>query len=230
MISRFLSFSLAAAATAHANHIDFISDGGFSLNANVNTVTSTQVGNPGNILGTERDVTLTADLGSITASINAPAGPGTIGANGAVILAFNSNTTDAFGTVNLGYDGVGSAGLGNLDFETNWDFFQIDFGSIVGGGLDLRLNIIDADGSFAQAALGDLTTAGLYSFSFDDVVFTNADIDFGSIDSVIFDFETIDPGVSFTVNSITREAIPEPSSVLLSSLALFALTVRRRCA
>ncbi|MGJ8696722.1 MAG: PEP-CTERM sorting domain-containing protein [Verrucomicrobiaceae bacterium] len=225
---RILSLSSLALASAHANHVDFISDGGFSLSATDATNSAIQTGAGGNLLGGEREVVLTADLGSLTASVNAPVGPGPVGTNGAIVLAVSADSPDALGSLNLRYDGAGSAGLGGADFNTNWNFLRVDLASISGGALDLRLTVSDSDGSMAQAAIPALTTGGFYSFSFDDPAFVNGGVDFGSLDSLTFDFETIDPGVSFSINSITREVVPEPGATLLAGVGCLALIGRRR--
>jgi hypothetical protein len=214
--------------SAMANHVDFLSDGGFMISATEgNTVTGTQVGAGGNIIGSERNLTLTADVGDWTATLNAPAGAGPVGPNAASFIGV-TGTPGALGTLDLLYNGVGNAGLGGLDFDTVWNFIRVDLPLISGGALDLRLTVADTDGDFAQVSMGGLTTGGLYSFSFTDAGFTNAAVDFTKVNSLLVSIETIDTGVSYNVGSITREAVPEPGTTLLFGLGAFGMVFFRR--
>ena len=237
-----LSSSLIASPAALANHIDFLTDAGFSIDASADdsdpaggptiiTGSNIGTGNAGNIIGSERDVFLIADFGSYNAQLDVPAGSGSVGSNTSVILNVSPTGTDAsgsFGSLRLTYDGQGSAGLGGLDFASSWDSLDVNFDRISGGALDLRLAVTDTNGNTGRSALGALDMGGIYSFPFLDREFVNAGVDFTSLDSIVFDFETIDPGVSFGIASITREAVPEPSSSLLLGLSLIGLVTRRR--
>lgn len=229
-----ITASLIVGPAASANHIDFLSDAGFSISADetdASPTMNTSTGAGGNIIGEEREVTLWADLGAFNAVLDVPAGPGPVGSNTAVILNVSPTGPDAafsFGTLRLAYNGPGSTGLGGLDFDTRWDSLDVSFASITGGQLDLRLSVSDTNGNTGMAALGALGSPGSYSFSFTDSGFVNAGVDFTSVDSVIFDFETIDPGVAFGISGITREAIPEPSSTLLIGLSIVGFVSRRR--
>ena len=224
---------LLSGPAALANHIDFLSDGGFDISADDTQMDPTMFsssGDPGNIIGAEREVTLWADFGSYNAKLDAPMGAGTVGGNTAVILNVaptGPNAADSFGTLRLVYNGQGNTGLGGLDFDTMWDSLDVSFNSISGGQLDLRVSVSDTNGNTGMAAMGGIGSAGSYSFAFTDSEFVNAGVDFTSVDSITFDFETIDPGVSFGVSGITREAIPEPSSTLMVGLALFGFIARR---
>ncbi len=221
--------AMLATPAALCNHVDFLSDGGFSISgADGAVVTESQTGDPGNILGSEREVTLTADIGSWSATLNAPTGMGPVGPSAGSILLVSANSSDALGSLSLLYDGIGSAGLGGADFSTMWNFVQVDLATISGGALDMRLFFTDTSGNSGMAAFGAVDSAGLYSFAFDDPSYVNAGIDFTMIDSVQVDLETIDQGVSYSVGGITREVVPEPSSMLMLACGGMALLQRRR--
>ena len=226
-----ITVGLIAGPVATANHIDFLSDAGFSLSADEADPTPSMnisSGASGNIIGAEREVSLWADVGGYTAELGVPAGPGAVGPNTAVILNVTPNDTTSFGTMRLIYNGQGNAGLGGLDFDTMWDSLDVNFDSISGGQLDLRLSVSDTNGNTGMAAMGALGSAGTYSFPFTHSEFVNAGVNFSSVESITFDFETIDPGVGFGIAGITREAIPEPSSTLLLGLSMIGLIARRR--
>lgn len=232
-LSTFTKFTasavLLAPLTLHANHVDFIADGPFTFSVDEGmTGNATQTGNPGNILGTEREVSFVADVGNWNVTLAAPAMT-PVGQNTAVVLAVtpDSSLAGAIGSLSLTYDGVGNAGLGNSDFDTTWNFIAVNIPTL-SGALDLRLTVGDSDGDSATAALGDLNSPGQYFFAFDDAAFTNSGVDFDSVENVVFDFETINPDTVFAISEITREVVPEPSTSLLSVLASLGLLARRR--
>ena len=185
---------------------------------------SPALGSSGNILGEEREVSLFSEFGSVTAAFNgsatAPDGP-----NDASFIGLDSDV-DGLATLSLTYDGVGTAGLGGSDFAAIYDLLRVNL-PVVTGMLDIRLTVIDTEDDMGTAAIGAVTTGGFYDFSFDDANFTNGNVDFSSVDSVMFEFETVDPGTEFTLSNITREMIPEPSAALLAVVGVFGLTLRR---
>ena len=232
-LSLIAAFSALALPSAFANHIDFLFDGGFSISADttgIATVNAAQAGAAGNILGSERNVSLTADLGTLTATLAAPIGPGPVALNTATanasILGVTSNA-EGLGTLDLLYNGVGAAGLGGSDFDTRWNFIGINLPSVT-GTLDVRVNVTDSLGKMGQVSRGGLMAGGNYFFSFTDPAFTNAGVNFSSVNAVSVHFETVTQGTAFQVGSITREAIPEPTSALLAGFGALGLMFRRR--
>ena len=232
-LSLIATVSVLALPSAFANHIDFLFDGGFTITADsvmVATVNATQTGAAGNILGSERNVSLTADLGVLTATLTAPMGAGPVAPNTAAAnLAILGVTADSqgLGTLGLLYNGVGTTGLAGSDFDTTWNFVGINLPSVT-GLLDIRLNVTDTLGRTGQVARGGITAGGNYFFSFTDPAFTNAGVNFLSVNAVNVQFETVTPGTSFSVGSITREAVPEPTSALLAGCGAFGFLLRRR--
>ena len=220
---------LALATTASANHVDFIVDGGFMLSASGESVMGTQLGAGENILGTEREVTLTADDGTATANFGVAAGPGAVGRDiGSVISFASSNATagDAsIGSLTLLFDGVGSAGLGGSDFSTLWNAVSLVLPSVT-GELDIRLTVGDVNSDIGFSSIGGITSAGTYSFLFADTGFTG--VDFSMVDSVQVDIDTIVDNTSFDLAEITREVVPEPSSGVLALVACLGFIARRR--
>jgi hypothetical protein len=221
---------VGTAAQSRANHIDFIVDGSFSplVAVGSGSASDVQVGDGGNILGTEREITI--DFGSGGSGVLVAAGPGlaagagAVGANTALELLF-SNSAGSAGTMSLMYDGVGSAGLGGLDFDTAWDAITVGVSDIQGAG---NLSVTVAD---TNANIGTLTTlisaANNYNFQFTDAAF--AGVDFSLVDSVEVSFVTTIAGSDVNFSQITREVvIPEPTAVALGALGLIGLAIGRR--
>ncbi len=214
---------------AQANHIDFIVDGSFftATSSDNGLVTSIQTGDAGNIIGGEREVSVDVTSGSGFVSggtLGASAGPGPVGPDATATLVL-SNSVSAIGQFMLTYDGVGTAGLGGLDFATSWDSIVVDFVAVQGMG-DLTLSVTDT-----SAASGSLTlpvsSSGDVTFPFADAAF--AGVDFGSVDVVKFTMDTVEAASDFSIGAITRETIvPEPGSVSLALLAFAGLALVRR--
>ena len=111
-----------------------------------------------------------------------------------------------------------------------WDFIGINLPSVT-GTLDVRVNVTDSLDKMGQVARGGLTTGGNYFFSFTDPAFTNAGVNFSSVNAVSVQFETVTLGTAFQVGSITREAAKVPdggATGALFGLSLFGLTGVRR--
>lgn len=227
VLSIFLGLSLTAAL--QANHIDFITDGGFLLttSSTLGSASATQTGDPGNIIGSEREVMLDFTTGTgflTTGTLDVPAGPGPVGPDTSKVLLFDNSVSSA-GTLTLTYDGVGSAGLGGLDFDTNWDTIDVTFDAVQGEG---SLSLIATDGSANMGTLAQtVNSAGTYSFSFADAAY--AGVDFTDVDSLQFKLTTTVLASDFSITEITRQVVPEPTSLLLLVGALLPLScVRKR--
>ena len=225
------TLALAAAATvgsaASAAHIDFISDGGFApvaASSEFGPVTASQGGDAGNILGGQRDIILTPDAvneGIITA--------GTIGAvpndgpvtdeNNPGRLLFDTST-GTFGTLEIIYDGVGTAGLGGLDFSA-WVGIAIDLTDLDGmGDLSIRLNDINGQNATVTQSAAAI---GTYTFLFADY----GSVDITQIDAVSVKINSTELASDFEIASIVR-VVPEPATAALAALGLGAATLRRR--
>ena len=108
------------------------------------------------------------------------------------------------------------------------EFLAVNMLSVTGGSLDLRATVVDLSGETGQVAMGDITTAGDYFFSFTDQRFINAGVDFTTVTSVQFDFETTVGGTEYQIGGITREVVPEPSVGFLAIIGSCGLAMRRR--
>ena len=211
-----------------ANHIDFIVDGGFALttSSDLGPASATQTGDPGNIIGGEREVSLNFNSGNgflTTGILSVPAGSGPVGPDPSKVLLFDNSVSSA-GTLTLIYDGAGSSGLGGLDFGTAWDQIDVTFSGVQGEG-ELTVTVDDTStnsGALAQT----INSAGVYSFDFSAPEYSG--VDFTSVDSVQLDLRTSIDASDFAISQITREIVPEPSTGLLLPLGLLLLTFVRR--
>lgn len=226
---RFTSMAICLALTtsvASANHIDFIQDDSdssngvtnatFSLTTSGAQVSDTQVGEPADILGGTRVVTLERD-GGFGQSITAEKVAGTD-----FISVMNDNV--AAGTLVLSYPGITDS-----DFTTNWDSIAVDIpvldNAVGDGEINLSVTVTSSAGTgtaFADGtglAPGRIEDPGTFFFPFSDPGF--AGVDFTDVDGVSVTFETAIIGSDFQVGSITREAqIPEPATATLALVAI----------
>jgi hypothetical protein len=215
----------AAASFAHANHVDFLDAGtSFSISSSDATaVSDTQTGPNASILGGTRVVTVARDggfSGSITASKDA-------GDN--FIEVFNGTT--AAGTLTIDYPGISDA-----DFQTMWDKIDVQIPALfqstgIGDAeFDAFLTVESSAGSgtVATGRIEASVTGGstVLSFPFDAPGFSN--VDFFDVDGVTLVIETAIIGSDFQVGPITREVIPEPTSLALLGLSGLGLLRRRR--
>ena len=214
-------------AVVRANYIDFIVDGGFILVADSgNPDSAVQIGNPGNILGSEREVDLTFSSGSgvISAAVLGVPPVPPVGPNPNIVMLF-SNSVDSRGELTLTYDGVGSAGFGPSNFSSMWNFIQVDMALVQGAG-HLTVEVTDTS-SNSGSLTGLVNSAGTYSFPFANGAY--AAVDFTMVDSVVVTLDTAIAASDFAIRSITREArpgqnvIPEPASMLLALIGLVGL-------
>ena len=218
---------LIQAGVTNANHIDFIVDGQFFLNTEHVTgfVSSVQTGDPGNILGAEREVSIdvVAGQGFVSAgTLGAAMGAGPVGPDMASTLLF-SNSVGAVGQLDLTYDGVGSAGLGGLDFDTAYDAIAVNIAAVQGSG---DLTVMASDGTNSGSVTLPVTTPGILTFPFADAGF--AGVNFAAVDSVKVTLLTVEPASDFEIAAITREVIPEPGSGMLALLAAAPIAMLRR--
>ncbi len=220
-------FCVSLSAAVQASHIDFIVDGGFLLttSSDLGSATATQTGDPGNILGSEREVSLDFTSGTgflTTGTLSIPAGPGPVGPNPNKVLLFD-NSVSSSGTLTLTYDGVGNSGLGGIDFDTTWDSVDVAFNAVQGAG-NLSLMVTDAAANSGTMSL-PVNAAGVYSFPFADAAY--AGVDLGSVDGLEFTLETSVAASDFSISQITREVVPEPSGLLLIVGGLLPLMIVR---
>ncbi len=225
-------FVLAGLPTVSlANHVDYLVDGGFVIGATSMSgpVSSAQLGSPGNILGSEREVTLSFSAGSgiLTSGLLVPPGPGPVGPDTSKVLLFD-NSVNSFGMFVLEYDGIGSTGLagsgaGDLTSPAGFVAFRVDFPSVQGSG-DLTISVTDTSsntGSVTQS----VNAAGNYTFNFSDAGF--AGVDFTSADSITVTLDTTTAASDFAISQIIR-LVPEPTSMALLGLGGLTLLRRRR--
>ena len=227
--------ALALAPLAAANHIDFIqddsdpsngvTDANFSLTSTSGTpVVDTQVGEPADILGGTRTVTLVRD-GGFGGNISATK------AAGSTVIDVQNSSVSA-GTITLDYDG-----FENLDFANTWSRIDVAFPSIstsVGDSEFDAFLTVESSAGTGTASSGRIeasVTGGstTLQFAFDDAAF--ADVDFTDVDRVTFTVDTAIIGSDFQIGSITREGpplIPEPATAGLLALGGAALLRRRR--
>lgn len=215
---------------AQANHIDFISDGGFLLSTTdlMGPASASQIGDAGNILGTERDVTIDFSAGSgilSTGVIAVPPGPGPVGPDLSTLLYFDTSV-GSFGTLELNYDGVGGVGLGGVDFGTLWNAISVNFAGVQGEGL-LTVEVEDTSMNVGSAS-ATIDAAGVYDFLLADPGY--AGVNFNSVDRVTLTLTSTIAASDFAIAQVTRETVvPEPGTLgLLALTGLMASAVRFR--
>jgi hypothetical protein len=162
------------------------------------------------VLGTERELSLTvnSNTGSQLASLNVTDG----------LLNFN-NGTGVDSTAMVTWDGIASGGLGGVDITNGGLSFAIVVNVVAAdlGGM-IRLDIEDtgAGSAFVTQAIGP--GAGAFVLPFASFV----GVDFGALDLVKLTITGPD-ALDVSINFIETSQVPEPSTMLLSGLALLAL-------
>lgn len=210
--------ALATLQTVSANHIDFIVDGAFLLNtdSNAGLVTATQTGDGGNIIGAEREVAIDviSGVGFVSAgTFGAASGAGPVGPDNSKVLLF-SNSVRALGSLQVTYDGAGAAGLGGVDFDTQWDQIDVNLSAVQGTG-NLTVTVTDSSAN-SGALTRSVSSAGVFSFPFTDAGY--AGVSFTAVDKVVVKLDTTQAASDFEIAAITREQVPEPSSFGLAIL------------
>lgn len=224
------------AAPVAANHVDFIQDDSnpsngvtdatFSLSTSGGVVSDAQPGEPADILGGTRQVTLTG--GGIAGSISAEKVAGTD------FISVENDTLSA-GILTLSYPGIS-----NSNFASNWNAIGINIPFIeqstgIGDGeIDISVTVNSSAGSGTALVDGNgivpgrVEDPGTFFALFNDPGF--AAVDFSDVDGVTVTFTTAIIGSDYRIGSITRETvIPEPASaILLGGMALLAVSARRR--
>ena len=231
----FLAFAAGIAlvfgstAQVSADHIDYFSDGAFSLIAAGASTSTSVTGDPGNILGSEREVSIDFVGGTpglaVVALFDVPTGAGPVGPDTGSSLLFDTGST-SLAKLTLNYDGPGSAPMGlNTDLTAGGAFgaAQVDVSSIT-GTYDIMVTYTDTTGT-SFGSTQSVSSAGSYVFSFDGAV------DYTSIASVNVMLTATTLGSDIGISQIVRtSAVPEPASVGLSLLGVagIALIGRRK--
>lgn len=189
---------------AFANHIDAIRDDSnpangvnnatFSLtSSDTNIINNSQIGDPADILGGTRSVSL-ARIGGFGGSVTATKAAGTD------VISFRSSNI-ATGFLSLDYPGIS-----NANFLTLWDAITIDIPKLdnvfpAGNGIfDLTVGIRSSTGNASVTRRYD--DPGTFDFLFSDPGFSG--VNFADVDGVTVSFQTSIIGTQFDVGSITR--------------------------
>ncbi len=216
----FLVVPLLALSHASAAHIDFIQDDSnpangitnatFSLTTGGAAVSNTQMGEPADILGGTRTVTLERNGGfggSVTASKTA----------GTTFIDFDTSNFLPTGKLTLDY-----AGINNANFISLWDAFVVELPKLENkfsagdGELELTVTVESSagNGSFTPVRFED---PGQFIIPFNSPGFSG--VDFSDVDRVTFTFDTKIIGTVFQLESITRRnrvmaSVPERGSAV----------------
>lgn len=198
------------AGVASANHVDFMTDGFFSLLGPGSTVVP---GDSANILGGARFVGLSASDGLSTASM----------LDGDNFITYDNDATGN-GVLTLDYgDFAGGNGPLNSDFGSDWNFVAVQMLGVVGEGT-MSLTF-ESDAGAGTSAGVTVDSMGIYFFSFDDAAYDA--VDFSDIDRVTLTLAG-QSSSEFLIQGITREVTPAPASAALLGLGGLCAARRRR--
>lgn len=222
-----------APSATQANHIDFIADGGFLLSASTATgpMSDSQLGNPDNILGEERDVTISVTSGTsiVSSGLITPAGPGPAGPDLATVLLFDTGV-NGLGSLELTYDGIGTPGpgLGGVNFVGVWNAISVNLPDVQGEGL-LTVEVEDTSMNVGSVS-ATVDAAGVYNFLHADPGYSG--VNFMSVDRVTVTLNSTLMASDFAIAEIVRSTvIPEPGTLgLLAVVGIMAASVRFRYA
>jgi hypothetical protein len=118
----------------------------------------------------------------------------------------------------------------NIDGATGMD---LTF-SEIRGSVRLVFTFRSASGNLTNNIAGgtvQIFDPGIFTFNFSDPRFSNTGLNFSDIDSVLLSFQTSGgTNDGFTLNEITTNPIPEPSSIILTGFSSLLLLRRRRIA
>ncbi len=231
-----LIIAAMSVSQAFAAHIDFIQDDSnpgngvtnatFNLSSsNATVVSSSQMGEPADILGGTRNVSLSRN-GGFGGSVTATKAAGTD------VISFRTSNFLPTGLLSLDYPGIT-----NANFMTLWDAITIDIPKLdnafpAGNGIfDITVGVRSSAGN-GSVTLQRIDDPGTFDFLFSDPGF--AGVDFADVDGVTVSFQTLIIGTQFDVGSIVRrdravmQGVPDGgSSLVLLGVSLGGLGMGR---
>ena len=219
--------SLVAAPAAMANHIDFFSEGNTQL-----ILTPSTPGGSTNSTVTDAngDSILGNDRFAMIAFVPGPAAGLNIAAQLDVAGGTISYTNDAqtMGTFTLRYGDNATLNLVANNAGPAYQFLRVDVAGLgssgpIGDSFALNVNAIDTAGN-SDAETVTVNSVGEIFLPY--AQFTG--VDFTSIDTIQFTFVSQNLGAGITLDEITREVVPEPTTVGLIGVAAVGLLARRR--
>ena len=225
-----LAASLLAVPAAMANHIDFFAEGGAPLvlvpgapgNSASQTYNDTDDGTDnGTILGDTRFTQLVFTPGqplgtNITAQIDVLGGQ----------LSY-SNDGNTMGTLTLRYGDTATLDLVSNANGPDYQFLRVDvaaLGQSAGGDDTFNVSVTATDTDSSDVQTFTINAVGDYFLPY--AAF--AGVDFTAVSSLNFDFASGNTGADLTLDEITREIVPEPTTAGLIGVAAMGLLARRR--
>lgn len=227
MKSLALGLTLMCSAGAMADDaVDYFADGAFLLSttSELGDMSASQSGNPGNILGGQRDIIIYISSGSgivssgtIGAATGAAATPATDGgAAGSLLFDTGAGTQ---GGIDIRYQN-----LGGIDLATAYTAFAVQVADIQ-GSVTVSAFAADTVGPLGVVSSA-VTSAGTVTFDFASPGF--AGVDFSDIDFIALQLLTSDPASDVNVSSFTLVSVPEPTTLAVLLASGSCLMLRRR--